>query len=98
MRYDFEWDLEKANANIRKHAISFERAASMFHDPNALSIPDEDHSETEERWITIGVDASGILLVVVHTFTYAQAQAARIRMISARRATTFEKESYEEGI
>ena len=54
MRYDFEWDVRKAKTNVRKHKISFERATEIFRDPNALSIVDEEHSEYEERWITIG--------------------------------------------
>ncbi len=62
MRYDFEWDIKKAKNNFRKHKISFERASSIFRDPNLLSIPDDVHSEYEERWITMGLDISGILL------------------------------------
>ena len=56
MRYDFEWDPKKARNNIRKHKVSFERAATIFRDSNLISIPDEDHSESEERWITMGLD------------------------------------------
>ena len=53
MRYDFEWDIRKAKSNFRKHKISFERAATIFRDANILSIPDEEHSESEERWLTM---------------------------------------------
>lgn len=49
MRYDFEWDIKKAKSNFRKHKISFERAAAIFRDSKLLSIPDEGHSEIEER-------------------------------------------------
>lgn len=56
MRYDFEWDIRTARSNFRKYKISFERAASVFRDPHLLSIPDEEHSESEERWITMGID------------------------------------------
>ena len=98
MRYDFEWDPRKATANYRKHKVSFERAAICFRDPNLLSIPDEEHSESEERWITMGLDENGILLVFVHTFQKVSASSARIRIISARKATKKEARHYEEGI
>lgn len=98
MRYDFDWDPRKAKANPRKHEVSFERATTIFRDPHLLSIPDEDHSETEERWITIGLDENGILLVLVHTFEKVVANSARIRVISARKATKEETKNYEEGI
>jgi uncharacterized protein len=98
MRYDFEWDIRKAKSNLDKHELSFERAATIFRDPNILSIPDEEHSEFEERWITIGLDESGILLVVSHIFKDLDATACKIRIISARKATKAEEEQYEEGI
>ncbi len=98
MRYDFDWDPRKAKANARKHQVSFERASTIFRDPHLLSIPDEEHSESEERWITIGSDDSGILLVLVHTFETVLAPSARIRIISARKATKKETKHYEEGI
>ncbi len=98
MRYDFEWDLKKAKANARKHQVSFERATTIFRDPNLLSIPDDEHSESEERWITMGLDENGILLVLVHTFEKIVAGSARIRIISARKATKKETKHYEEGI
>lgn len=60
MRYDFDWDLKKAKNNLCKHKTSFERTSSIFRDPNALSVPDEEHSEQEKRWVTIGLDKSGI--------------------------------------
>ena len=68
MRYNFEWDPKKADQNLRKHGISFERSAYVFKDPHAISIYDDDHSLKEDRWITIGKNGGGILLVVVHTF------------------------------
>ena len=60
MRYDFEWDPKKARGNVRKHKIGFERATTVFRDRNLLSIPDEEHSQSEERWITIGLDENGV--------------------------------------
>ena len=98
MRYDFEWDNRKAANNIRKHNITFERAATIFRDPNVLSIPDEEHSEPEERWLTMGLDETGILLVISHSFNVFDAEVWKIRIISARKATTTEETQYEEGI
>ena len=59
--------LRKSNAT--KHGVAFERAATVFRDPNALSVFDEEHSDEEERWLTLGIDGNGTLLVVHHTFT-----------------------------
>ena len=98
MRYDFEWDPKKARDNARKHKVSFERAAAIFRDPNQVSIPDKAHSQTEERWITMGLDANGILLVIVHTFFRLNRNGSLIRIISARKATRKETKQYEEGI
>ena len=98
MRYDFEWDPKKAGSNLLKHKVGFERAATIFRDPNLLSISDEEYSETEERWITMGVDETGILLAISHKFETLDATVSRIRIISARRATKREKEQYEKGI
>jgi uncharacterized protein len=98
MRYDFEWDPKKAKSNVRKHKVSFERAATIFRDPNLLSIPDEEHSRSEERWITMGLDETGILLVLSHKFESLSAEVSRIRIISARKATRKETEQYEKGI
>lgn len=98
MRYDFEWDNRKAKSNIRKHKISFERATTIFRDPNLLSIADEEHSETEERWLTMGLDESGSLLVISHIFKEFSESICKIRIISARKATETEEEQYEEGI
>jgi uncharacterized DUF497 family protein len=88
----FEWDPQKAAANLQKRGVSFEDAASVFGDPLAATIPDPLHSTDEARFITIGVTPSQRLLVVVHTD-----QADRIRIISARRATRVEIKKYEES-
>ena len=68
MRYEFDWDPVKARQNLQKHGVSFERAARIFLDPFAISIFDEKHSVSEDRWITIGSEENEVLLVVVHTF------------------------------
>ncbi len=98
MRYDFEWDPKKAGSNLRKHKVGFERAASIFRDPRLLSIPDEEHSESEERWITMGLDDRGVLLVLSHKFMILGAESTRVRIISARKATKTETKQYEKGI
>jgi len=93
--YDFEWDPGKAKENIRKHKVSFERAAQIFRDSQTISIFDEEHSEIEERWITLGQDNNGVLLAVVHTYEEEGKDQFNIRIISARKATKREKKQYE---
>ena len=92
-----EWDPAKEKANIHEHKVSFRKAATVFRDPNQLSIYDEEHSEYEDRWITMGVDSSGILCVVVHTFEKVYENLCEIRIISARKATGREARQYREG-
>ena len=87
---DCEWDPAKAKANARKHGIHFADAASALEDESALTIPDP-HSE-EERWITLGRDALGRVLVVIYTW-----RGERVRLISARPATPRERKQYEES-
>jgi len=97
LRYIFEWDPRKAKEHLRNRRTSFERAATIFRDPQALSIFDAAHSDEEDRWITLGLDQSGSLLVVVHTFHQIDAASCRIRIISARRAGAREIRQYQEG-
>lgn len=95
MQYNFEWDPSKARLNVRNHHVTFERAATVFLDAKALTVFDEGHSDEEERWITLGSDSSGALLVVCHTFAEdAHEDYARIRLISARKATRREQRQY----
>lgn len=93
--YEFDWDPEKAEANAQKHAISFESAMTVFRDPLAITVYDEEHSEAEDRWVTIGRSESAQTLVVIHTFTPTTPGSARIRIISARTATNTERKQYE---
>jgi hypothetical protein len=86
----FEWD--PAQAAKSKHRVSFEEASSVFWDPLAVTGDDPDHSEVEERLITFGMSSVGRLLVVSHS-----EQDDTIRIISARKATRYEREIYEEG-
>ena len=99
MRYVFDWDPQKARTNIQKHrGISFDRATSVFRDPNMMSIFDEEHSESEDRWITLGVDSVGTLLVVIHTFESTVPAVTEVRIISARKANQQEIQTYQEAI
>ena len=88
----FEWDPEKARANLAKHRVGFEEAASVFGDPLALSFDDPDRSVGERRKITFGHSRQQRLLVVAHT-----ERGGRVRVISARAATRRERRQYEEG-
>ncbi len=94
--YDFEWDAAKALANVAKHGVTFDQAAAVFLDALALTVYDESHSQSEERWFTIGHDASGILLAVAHTYQATSSASARVRIISARQATKREQRFYED--
>ena len=94
-QYQFEWDPAKARQNARKHRITFERGATVFLDPNALSLFDEQHSEDEERWVTLGLDHTGALLVICHTYHEQTEISARVRLISARKATKNETKQYQ---
>jgi uncharacterized DUF497 family protein len=87
----FEWDPEKARANVAKHGVSFEEAMRAFLDPLSVTILDPDHSEGEDRFVLIGQSPAGRLLVVVHTD-----RGTSIRLISARRATRRERRTYEQ--
>ncbi|KAA0274172.1 MAG: BrnT family toxin [Anaerolineales bacterium] len=87
---EFEWDDEKAESNLKKHGVSFDEAATIFNDPNIATILDPDHSEHEERFVSIGSSVIARLLTVIHTF-----RKTRIRLISARKATKVEKKRYE---
>lgn len=92
MSYYFEWDPEKGVANFRKHGVSFEEATTVFGDPMAMNMPDQDHSLTEERFVLLGLSHRLRLLVVA----YAE-RGTRTRLISAREATRKERRQYEEG-
>ena len=95
MRYDFEWDSQKAKSNFHKHGVLFEDAATIFKDINALSIPDEEHSIDEERWVTLGMSSSGKLLVSCHTFQNVDSRTCVIRIFSIRKATKKESARYK---
>jgi uncharacterized DUF497 family protein len=86
---DYEWDPDKAATNLHKHGISFADAVAVFTDAFALTTADD--VADEERFVTLGTDAFGRLLVVVYSWRGEQ----RIRLISARKATRSERTHYE---
>lgn len=90
--FKFEWDDQKAASNLQKHGVSFDEALSVFGDAIALTFSDTDHSDIEERSRTYGISNKDRLLVVVHT-----ERRSGIRIISARKATRYEKGIYENG-
>ncbi|HJP83123.1 MAG TPA: BrnT family toxin [Fimbriimonadaceae bacterium] len=86
----FEWDTAKASANLKRHGISFEQAATVFEDPWAITYVDPDHSDVELREITIGLSENLLILTVSYTD-----RDGRTRIISARKATKAEQFRYE---
>lgn len=89
---EFEWDETKNEANKKKHKIAFEDATTVFYDPNALIIPDTEHSAEEDRFLILGMSATINLLVVSHCY---RASDSVIRLISARKATKNEAKHYK---
>ena len=87
----FEWDPRKAKRSLTKHRVSFEEATTVFLDPLSATGDDPDHSDEENRSITVGLSSSGRLLTVSQTD-----RDDSIRIISARRSTKEEREIYEE--
>mgnify|MGYP001582121420 CR=1 FL=1 len=92
---DVTWDDAKAQSNLHKHVVTFAQAATVMLDPLALTVFDDAHSETEERWFTLGQTRDGKLLAVAHTYQVLDDNTARIRLISAREATRREQQQYE---
>jgi uncharacterized DUF497 family protein len=86
---DYQWDREKARSNMKKHGVAFADAVSVFWDDYAITI--EDDYPDEQRFVTIGMDAFGRILVVVYTW-----RGTKIRIISARKATARERKQYKE--
>lgn len=86
------WDERKAQGNLRKHAVSFQEAATVFRDPLSATGADPDHSTKERRFVTFGISAKGRLVAVSHA-----EEDDVIRIISARPATRQEQKIYEEG-
>ena len=93
MNPNFEWDEEKAKANLRNHRVSFDEAATVLGDPLSISISDPNHSVDEQRYVDVGTSNRGRVLVVAYT-----EHEKNIRIISCRKATARERRRYEEGI
>jgi uncharacterized DUF497 family protein len=87
---DFEWDPTKARSNLQKHGVSFYEAATVLRDPFGITTYDPDHSEVEDRFITIGISENHRLLMVAHTD-----RGDRVRIVNARELTRAEREAYE---
>jgi uncharacterized protein len=89
MALEFEWDPDKAEANRRKHGVSFEEAMTAFRDPLGRLVDDPEHSVEEERFVLFGRSGAGRLLAVMHT-----ERGRVLRIISAREMTPKEKRQY----
>ena len=87
---EFEWDAAKADRNRKKHGVSFLEARSVFDDPEALLVPDPDHSSDEERFILLGTSYKIRVLIVVHC----ERSNDILRIISSRKATRKESAQY----
>lgn len=87
----FEWDDQKAAANVKKHGVSFDEAKSVFVDERAKLIDDPGHSEDEDRFVLLGLSSALRLLLVCHCY---RSESNVIRIISARKATAKETNSY----
>lgn len=92
---DTTWDPLKAQSNIAKHGVTFVQAAMVLLDAMALTTFDGAHSETEERWFTLGTSSDGKLLAVSHTYQHTGPIHVNVRIISAREATKRERQQYE---
>jgi len=88
---EFEWDKNKAASNLSKHGVSFDEARTAFDDPLYIDFYDPDHSYDEHRYIIIGQSMQNSLLIISYT-----EHGNVIRLISARKATRKERETYEE--
>jgi uncharacterized protein len=87
----FKWDSNKAATNLRKHKVDFHEAATVLKDVLSMTFPDDDHSNYEQRYVTIGISDRKRILVVAHT-----EKGGNVRIISARMATPHERRFYEE--
>jgi len=89
----FEWDPAKNKSNLAKHNVSFEEAQSVFYDENAIEYYDQEHSNTEDRFVLVGTSYKLRTLLICHCI---KNNDSTIRIISARKATKNEKRQYKE--
>ena len=90
---EFDWDPVKDKANQRKHGLGFSRAAMVFADPRIMTLFDRAHSDDEERFLSLGRDQRGLVLLVCHTYRKSP-EGEMIRIISARLADKDEELVY----
>ena len=94
IRLEFQWDARKDRENRRKHGVSFEEARSVFYDENAVEFFDEGDSQSEDRFLMLGLSGKLRVLLVCHCL---RESGSVIRIISARKATKKEREFYPKG-
>jgi uncharacterized protein len=90
----FTWDAGKATRNLRKHGVSFEEAATVFADPDALEWEDLEHSHKENRFKRLGISSQGRILILVYSYRRTKDDKETLRIITARRASPKEREAY----
>ena len=95
MKLLFEWDAKKAETNFKKHKVRFEEAKTVFNDPFLITYRDEEHSQSEERFISIGMSATNRILLVVHLEQELTDDLIIVRIISCRKAKASERRIYE---
>jgi uncharacterized protein len=95
-QFEFDWDKTKAISNKRKHGVAFHLAATIFRDPFLNTVYDHAHSQREDRFFSLGRSITGAILAVSHTFSET-GLIARVRIISARKATKPELKTYEKN-
>ena len=94
-QFDITWDPIKAQSNLAKHGVTFVQAGTVLLDALALTVFDATHSQTEERWFTLGMSGDGKLLALSHTYEHTGPAQVRLRIISAREATRRERQQFE---
>jgi uncharacterized protein len=90
----FAWDARKAARNLQKHGVSFEEAATVFADPEALEWEDLEHSHQENRFKRLGISAGGRIVILVYSHRRIKDDQETLRIITARRASPKEREAY----
>ncbi len=90
----FAWDARKATRNLKKHAVAFEEAVTVFADPEALEWEDLEHSQHESRFKRLGISDKGRVLILVYSYRRLKDGGETLRIITARRASRKEREAY----
>jgi uncharacterized protein len=90
----FTWDARKATRNFKKHGVAFEEAVTVFADPDALEWEDLEHSQHEARFKRLGISDKGRVLILVYSYRRLKDGRETLRIITARRASSKEREAY----